>query len=142
MSAPDAVLSIPRSRIADGLRVAACLVFGLPFLLLGGQQSEMLVLAVFLLGYALSLILKMADPRPAFEADQHGLAIFRWPGASIRYTWPEITEITFRRMRVKHVLFIKADGAVPPCTEIAGFDFKGAGPRVAERLRAIWERHR
>lgn len=140
MTAP--LLTIPRSRIADVLRVAACLVFGLPFAVLGTDHVSMLVIAVFLLGYAVSLVFKMADRRPALTADAQGLTIFRWPGASIRYTWPEISQITFRRMRVKHVLFIKADAASPPYTEIAGFDFKGHGAHVAERLRATWEQNR
>lgn len=137
----DPLLVVPRARIADALRLTACLVLGLPFAIVGLNRPEVAVIAVFLLGYALSLGLKIADARPAFSADRTGLTIFRWPGASVHYTWPQITEISFLKMRVKHVVFIKSS-ALPPYVEVAGFDFRGSGPRVAEDLRKVWEAHR
>ncbi|MFK7945391.1 MAG: hypothetical protein AB8B85_21120 [Paracoccaceae bacterium] len=141
MTKSPAILVVPRSRIADAARVAASVVFGLPFVVLGWEAPAMLVIAVFLLGYAISLSLKMLDNRPALIADDRTLTLFRFPGASVQYSWQQITEIAFLKMRGKRVLFVKAEGD-RAFSELANFDFQGQGYAVAARLREIWEQRR
>lgn len=141
-SGPSPLLVIPRARLADALRAGASAICGAASLVAGLREPWVLPLAVVLLAYPVSLAIKMADRRPALIAEPAALTVFRFPGASVRLAWSQITEIAYLKMRVKRVLFIKAEAPEGPTTvELASFDFRGRGAEIAARLNALRSTH-
>ena len=135
----DVLWIVPRARLADSLRMIASLLLGIISLGVGFVEPWILPLAVVLVGYAVTLGIKMVDRRPAIVATREGLKIFRFPGASHEIQWNWLVEVTYLKMRVKRVLFFKVqrlpgDTSTSTTYEMPSTDFSGKGREIVRRL--------